>query len=501
MPPNPSAIQPGSVLAGRFLVERTLGAGAMGVVYGTRDMADDDARVAVKLVHAHQAQDAAYVKRFLREARALQQLDSPNIVGIVSFGVLRWQDGKWRAAVEATEAIDNGADPVASMGDGILYLAMEWLDGQPMSAWLGADTPLSAKQLIGLSIGIADALVAAHAAGMVHRDVKPDNVLVTEHRGILRAWLIDFGAVKGMDGNLGESLTHGFVVGTPAYMSPEQARGEPVTWHCDVWALGVTLHKALSGKLPYEATTIARVLMAIGREPPAQLTVSGLTIPASAQCVAAVNRLLAWHQPDRVQSPDEVCDLLRALPEADDVPPRLPRSASAPLRPHAKSTGAEPIRTLELPPVQRPTERDAHHAAPTLAMAPLSQADALYASFHAAETLAIEPIARPAATAPALSAPALPGRRPTPAREAPPESAAPDATVPMPAIARDDDEMPTTMMAPQLRVPAAAHVSLSALAPAALPEAVATPGSNGLKWLWIGAAAVAIAVLAWVAAR
>ena len=204
---------------GPYRIQRRIGTGGMGVVYLARDTRLDRT-VALKLLPADWAGTPAARERFLREARMVSALDHPNICTLHDIG---------------------------ETGDGRLYLVMTFYQGETLQARLSRG-PLPVEEAVDLAVQVGRGLARAHAAGIIHRDVKPANVIVTEHG---EAKILDFGIAKGARD---AALTRtGSSLGTPAYMSPEQARGEPVDQRTDVWSLAVVLYEMIAGRQPFEA--------------------------------------------------------------------------------------------------------------------------------------------------------------------------------------------------------------------------------------------------------
>jgi tetratricopeptide (TPR) repeat protein len=231
-------LRPGDVLADRFDIVATAGAGAMGVVYRGHDRHTGQ-DVAVKVMHPGEDAQAA---RFAREARAIAAIAHPAIVRYVAHGM--------------TEI----AEP---------YLVMEWVDGELLSKRLGRG-PLGVADAVMVTHRIAEALGAAHARRVVHRDLKPGNVVLVGGR-VDQIKVIDFGLVSF--GALETQLTvQGMLVGTPAYMSPEQARGSSeVDARSDVYSLGCLVYRALAGRTPSVAEDVRALLAKIALEPPPPL--------------------------------------------------------------------------------------------------------------------------------------------------------------------------------------------------------------------------------------
>ena len=229
----------GRIIDGRYVVESILGSGGMGVVLRTSHKFTG-AKVAVKMLHAELQIDEQLQARFLAEARAPNAIGHPGIVEVLDAG-------------RTTE--------------GELYLAMELLAGQPMR--LAVSRGLGAPTIRRISLELLDALAAAHARGFVHRDLKPENVFLAEPSGVVK--LLDFGIAKVLAGDLGASpkTAAGVVLGTLAYMAPEQlADARNVDARADLWAIGVMLYEMLAGRLPYRATTVEQMFVKLATEEP-----------------------------------------------------------------------------------------------------------------------------------------------------------------------------------------------------------------------------------------
>ncbi|WP_438013944.1 serine/threonine-protein kinase [Sorangium sp. So ce315] len=212
--------RPGALFQGRFLIDRLLGRGGMGEVWAALDTTLERP-VAIKIIHRALAGEARYAERFLREMRLVARVAHPNLVRLYDAG---------RAA------------------DGRLFMVMERISGVPLRAMIAGGARLDVVRALHYAIQIADALSTAHAAALVHRDVKPENILVSDG---VRARLVDFGVAKDARG-AGVALTRlGSVVGTSRYMAPEQVSGSAVDARADVYALGVVLYEMLAGAHPY----------------------------------------------------------------------------------------------------------------------------------------------------------------------------------------------------------------------------------------------------------
>ena len=235
----------------RFLVERLAASGGMGRVFRARD-AETHEIVALKVLDAHSGEGSRSraLERFAREARLLAQIRHPGVVRFVAFGT-------------------------TSRGEP--YLAMEWLDGETLAARLGRG-PLSIDEALVLARRLASALAAAHAVGVVHRDVKPSNVVLVDG-DFEHAKIIDFGIARFAP--LATDVTRpGGVLGTPGYMAPEQARAlREIDARADVYALGCVLFRALTGRLPFEGDDALSVLAKIVLERTPRLADVMPTVP------------------------------------------------------------------------------------------------------------------------------------------------------------------------------------------------------------------------------
>ncbi len=257
-------LREGQVLAGRFAVGRLAGMGGMGAVYRAADLQTGQP-VALKILRTHEreALDPADVERFVREARILAELRHPAVVAYVAHGI----------AEDATP-----------------YLAMEWLDGFDLAQRLHK-SPLSLRESVTLVRCVAEALSGAHERGFVHRDIKPANLLL---RGgeVERVVLLDFGIARRGRSATARMTGTGYLVGTPEYMAPEQARGEKIlTPAVDVFALGCVWFECLTGRPPFQSEHMAAVLAKVLFEPAPSLAASRPGIPAAVDALVA--RMLA----------------------------------------------------------------------------------------------------------------------------------------------------------------------------------------------------------------
>jgi TolB-like protein len=277
----------GTDLVGRtlshFHITAAIGAGGMGEVFRATDTSLGR-EVALKVLPPAMALDSDLLRRFQREARAVAALNHPNIVTLYS--------------VEEAE--------------GIHFLAMELVDGQPLQLLI-PEKGLAVPQVISMAKALAEALAAAHEKGIVHRDLKPANVMVTSEG---RVKVLDFGLAK--DSNETTTMagytTVGRALGTPAYMSPEQIRGEAVERRTDIFSLGIVLYEIATGLKPFNGRSAGEAMSSILRDtPPAPLLPVGLA--------SIIQRCLEKEPDRRFQAAQDVCDALDALERA--VPPMV----------------------------------------------------------------------------------------------------------------------------------------------------------------------------------
>ena len=262
-----------SDLAGRYALERELGQGGMGIVYRARDLRLERV-VAIKLLPRERARTPAARDRFLREARTAARLSHPHIIPI-------------HAVEEAGEFV---------------FFVMGYVEGETLGARIRRDGPLKPHDAARVLREVAWALAYAHGQGVIHRDVKPDNVLLERASG--RALVADFGIARQVQapGMSGE----GELVGTPEYMSPEQAMAEATDGRSDLYSLGVVGYYALSGHLPFTSPTVAALLVQQVQKAPPPLEAPGAPRPL----LAAVERCLAKDPAQRFQSGEELAAAL-----------------------------------------------------------------------------------------------------------------------------------------------------------------------------------------------
>src|SRR5271168_32863 len=233
----------GTLLGGRYRLDAQIGRGGMSTVYRAFDTVLERP-VAIKLMHREIASDSDQLERFRREARSVAQLNDPHVVTVIDAG----------------EEPSPGAHDVD--GDvGTPYIVLEYVEGETLKDLIRREGPLEIPQAIAYAIEIARALDAAHERMIVHRDVKPQNILISVEGG---AKITDFGIARTLTE---EGLTMaGRVLGTTDYVSPEQALGHPVTGQSDLYSLGVVLYEMLTGEVPFRGDSPVAVAMRHVRE-------------------------------------------------------------------------------------------------------------------------------------------------------------------------------------------------------------------------------------------
>jgi serine/threonine-protein kinase len=294
----------GEVLSDRYEVEELVGTGGMSSVFRAHDRLLDR-KVALKVLHQQFTDDADYVERFRREARAVAALSHPNIVTVIDRG----EHGNRQ------------------------FIVFEYIDGENLKALIQRRGPAPVTTALELALQIARGLSFAHQQGLVHRDVKPQNVLLN---GDGQAKVTDFGIARSLDVQHGMTQT-GTVLGTSDYIAPEQAQGQRVDEHTDVYSLGVVLYEMLTNEVPFPGENFVAVAMRhINEAPP---PIRDKRPDVSPRLEAAVHRAMAKRPEDRFQTMADFCRELEAnLAEAQGqtlVTPAPPRKARAARRPGA----------------------------------------------------------------------------------------------------------------------------------------------------------------------
>jgi len=252
----------GQVVADRYHVIKKLGEGGMGQVY-LAEHVKMGRRSAIKVMNPSMVHDPDAVARFNREAANASRITHPNVCAIYDFG---------------------------ETPDGLIYLAMEFIEGEPLTDLLEREGALPVRRAAGIFLQVADALQAAHDLGIVHRDLKPDNIMLTRRQaGDDVVKVVDFGIAKAVGGDdSGQKVTKtGLVVGTPEFMSPEQLSGDKLDGRSDLYSLALVFYRMLAGKLPFEATTVQETMIKRLTDEPATLAAlrPDLTFPPGLQPV------------------------------------------------------------------------------------------------------------------------------------------------------------------------------------------------------------------------
>ena len=298
----------GELIADRYELEELVGTGGMSSVYRAHDrLLERD--VALKVLHQQFTDETDYVERFRREARSVAQLSHPNIVTVIDRGE---QDDRQ-------------------------FIVFEYVAGENLKALVEREGPLPEEDAVRLALQIARALGFAHEHGLVHRDVKPQNVLLN---GDGQAKVTDFGIARSLDVKGGLTQT-GTVMGTSDYIAPEQARGSRVDAQSDIYSLGAVLYELLTGEVPFSGDNFVAVAMQHINEPPP--SVRERRPDVSPRLDAAIRRAMAKEPRDRFGSMDELC-----------------RELSACLGPETAVSGAETM----VVPGRKPSRRQRRAARP-----------------------------------------------------------------------------------------------------------------------------------------
>jgi serine/threonine protein kinase len=282
----------GQTLDGRYLIERKIGEGGMGVVYAARHLVIERP-LAIKVLKREVARDQSTIKRFVQEAKAASRIGHPHIVDVTDFG---------------------------TTPDGLTYSVMEYVDGSTLSSAIKLSAPLPLERILPVAAQIAQALGAAHDKGIVHRDLKPENIFLINRDGRRDfVKIVDFGIAKvtPIDNAPveGPRLTRaGAVFGTPEYMAPEQAAGRSDTdGRVDVYALGTIMYEMLTGRVPHKSESMVRTLamqMLDPIEPPSRIRPD---LPIAPEVEAVVMRALAKKREQRYQTMSELYDAIKSV--------------------------------------------------------------------------------------------------------------------------------------------------------------------------------------------
>jgi serine/threonine-protein kinase len=292
-----------AALAGEYSLQRELGRGGMGVVYLARDV-QLDRDVAIKVLPAHLARDPEARERFVREARMAAGLSHPHIVPIHRVG-------------EATSPPAAGA----AAGTRFVFFVMSYVEGETLGERIRTRGPLPPADATRVMREVAWALAYAHGRGIIHRDVKPDNILLEAGTG--RALVTDFGIAHG-GRDTGVTTDPGKIMGTAHFMSPEQAAGAAVDGRSDIYALGVVGYLSVSGRLPLEASDVPALLVRQATEPATSVMRAAPGLPPALG--AAIDRCLTRDPAERFADGEALAE---ALAPASDARPALPPTLRA----------------------------------------------------------------------------------------------------------------------------------------------------------------------------
>jgi predicted Ser/Thr protein kinase len=410
-----TVVRQGTVIASRYEILSELGSGGMGVVYKAHDRVLDET-VAIKTLRADLTTTTGAAQRFRSEIKLARKVTHRNVCRIHEYG----EDG------------------------GLRFICMEYVDGVDLKHILRASGGFSTEKALEIALQVAYGLEAIHEAGIIHRDLKTPNI-IQDGRGIVR--LMDFGIAKELGAGATAATGTGLIVGTPEYMSPEQARGEPVDLRADIYALGIVIFEIFTGRVPFKGDTPMATILKHINDPPPIFEEAAAAVPPAIRPVLA--RALA-------KSPDERYPSARAMAEAilavrgtgaGSVPTRIgpgpdagatpTRSAAAPTLPAQESAAptvaAVPATRVERAPARRPRG--------LAAWAVLGGAAGILLAVGGALLLRSDPAPAPEPTPSRASSPtaialASPTPSPEPIRTLPPPVAVERTRVPMTAAPR-----------------------------------------------------------------
>jgi serine/threonine protein kinase len=310
----------GELIADRYELEELVGSGGMSSVYRAHDSLLER-HVALKVMHEQLLTEGDHVERFRREARLAAQLSHPNIVTVIDRGE---QEGRQ-------------------------FIVFEYVEGENLKALIEREAPLPERDAIELALQVADGLAFAHANGLVHRDVKPQNVLLTDDG---RAKVTDFGIARSIDVHRGLTQT-GTVMGTSDYISPEQARGGPVDACSDIYSLGAVLYELLAGDVPFRGDNFVSVAMRHINEPPP--SVRERRPELSPRVDAAIRKAMAKDPDDRFASMEAFAAELRACLAEPDGAAIGPSDRTLVVPGTRRRPGRRPRRRRPRAPMERPS--------------------------------------------------------------------------------------------------------------------------------------------------
>lgn len=442
-PPSQQTYALGTMIADRYRIDGVIGIGGFGAVYKCTQLNMDQV-VAVKVLRADHLSSSEHVKRFSGEAQAVSRLRHPNTIRVFDFG---------------------------THTDGALYLAMEYVEGETLGRRFDTKGALPWLQLVHILVQVCHSLTEAHASGLVHRDLKPENVMLLPVAGDPDfVKVLDFGIAKQQKtSDMADNLTEsGMIMGTPTYMSPEQAKGEPIDGRSDVYALGILAYEALMGRPPFVGETPMTVLVKHIKDPVPAFIREGALREVPRELEALVHKCLAKDPRSRPQDTAELAESLTHIAENARRPtPTATVTATMPAHPDDEratqslaqlnaAQGVAPVRTAQI--------EASHPPASRLPLAIAGGAFVLVAGVAAAIALSggRHPIPEGASVAPSvIAAPVVPV--PSPAQPAPVVVAPAVQAPPAPPVLAAPQAVAPSPVPPQ---PAGAHEPAPTAAPA-----------------------------------
>jgi serine/threonine protein kinase len=329
-----AAIRKGTVLANRYEVLSTLGKGGMGMVFKAHDRVLDEA-VALKIMRSEAAENADMARRFRQEIKLARKVRHRNVCGIHEYGEV----------------------------EGLRYISMEYIEGVDLRQILRKHGPPATSEAFEIAIQLCEGLQAIHDAGIIHRDLKTPNIM-RDAKGVVR--LMDFGIAKQFGEATLSGTALGVIIGTPEYMSPEQARGQKVDFRSDIYAVGIVIFEIFTGDVPFRGDTPLATIYKHLEETPTLTGPQGHLIPEP--LLPVLLRALSKVPAERYESPSELGEAIAA---ARDLVLGPPGATSANRRPGSFSTGSSrsgihaarapasvPVQETPMPtaiPTQRPT--------------------------------------------------------------------------------------------------------------------------------------------------
>jgi eukaryotic-like serine/threonine-protein kinase len=437
-------LAPGQIIDGKYRIIEQIAEGGMGAVF-LGDNTRIGRKVAIKVLNASLAKHGVSVERFEQEAQLLARIGSEHIVSV----------------------LDMGDTP-----DGNSYMVMEYLEGETLGERLCRCSKLAIDESIAIAEQMLDGLAAAHSAGVVHRDIKPDNLFLTRRGERECVKILDFGVSKLVSEQPFSLTLNGTLVGTPAYMSPEQARGHAIDLRTDLYAVGVVLYECISGETPILGENTHELLFRVAQEDPRPL--ESLVPDLDAGLAAIVRKALTRDREERFQTAGEFQEALRAWREYSGVAiPRNKRTPSLLITPQAfQGMSPEVIRVPPLGPPRGPLTSSSrstppHSVAATVetALPPRRPTWPLFASLAILGTVGFLGFVRPRMQA-GLEATSALAAAPEPS----PVAAAVTAKNPEPAVPAASSAAPATPATPEAPEAPEAPVTPTKASATAAPE-------------------------------